>query len=334
MKRIIALLPLAVWCFGCSDSNGDPALGAGSSSGGAAGVSAGGTAGAGLGGSAGAAGTAGTASSGGGSGGVGGAGTGGASGAPSTGGTGGGGGGSCTVADTSGCIPGTTLTFKDKTFVCDKPLSSYGTLPLKVIVDFTPGTLFHGNGLELTTGCAGDSDPNSIDLIVDVRGDGKTFGVGDDAVKVKLKAGYTASIQLTGTANCGPLAPNAHQDGVQLQGGKDITFVDFAIGDYDAGWSTCQGGGGAFFYSGANGNYPQNTDVVRGKFIACNHSLLMGGPATGSVKNASFRSGRTDGSDPACIGYAASKPCMGNAPGVQQSGLTCEKWNTTTKTWQ
>nr|HMR11562.1 hypothetical protein [Polyangiaceae bacterium] len=167
-----------------------------------------------------------------------------------------------------------------------------------------------------------------------VRGDGKTFGVGDDAVKVKLMAGYSASIQLTGKADCGPVGPGAHQDGVQLQGGRDISFVDFVIGDYDSGLSTCIGGGGAFYYSSANGNYPQNTNVVRGKFIACNHSLFTTGQATGAVTGTSFRSGRTDGTDPVCTGFAASNPCLLNAAGVTSTGLTCQKWNKSSKQWQ
>ena len=116
---------------------------------------------------------------------------------------------------------------------------------------------------------------------------------------MRLEAGYNRGIQLTGHADCGPKHDSsAHQDGVQLQGGRDITFVDFTIGDYDGGRSTCQGAGGAFFYSGAGGYEPQNIDVVRGKYIACNHALLVGG-GSGDVSDASFRSGRTDGTDPA-----------------------------------
>lgn len=340
----LLLLACLTLPLGCSSSDGDgEAKGSSAGSGGSAGSSSGGTSGASGGAGGGSSGTAGVAgasgSSAGGGGSAGSAGAAGNAGAGATGGTVGTGGGAstgaCTVADTSGCVPKTTLTFKDKAFVCSKPLSSFGPLPLKVIVDFTPGVPFTGSSaVDLTTGCAGDGDSNSIDLILDVRGDGKTYGVGNDAVKLRREAGYKGSIQITGHADCGPMIPGAHQDGVQAQGGKDVTFVDFSIGDFDGGWSTCQGGGGAFFYSAAQGYYPQSVDVVRGKFIACNHSLFMGGQASGKVSKASFRSGRNDGSDPVCIGLSASNPCTGAAAGVTLSGLTCEKWNATTKQFQ
>ena len=236
--------------------------------------------------------------------------------------------GTCSVANTSGCVPGSTLTFRDAQFTCDRPLASYGRLPLKVVMEYTPGRVFNGNGaVDLITGCLGDGNASTIDLIVDVRGDGRTYGPGQDALKVRLGA---AEIQLTGHADCGPRAGGAHQDGIQLQGGRDITFVDFTVGNYDAGLSTCQGAGGAFFYSGANGNSPQDTHVIRGQYIGCNHSLFIGG-GTGSVSDARFRSGRTDGSDPVCTGYAASPACTGSAPGVTTRNLTCETYNRSTR---
>jgi chitodextrinase len=232
--------------------------------------------------------------------------------------------GSCTIASTAGCVPGTTLTFRDDQFRCDRPLSSYGTLPLKVVLEYTPGRIYSGNGaVDLISGCVGDGNSNTIDLIVDVRGDGRTHGPGQDALKVRLDA---RDIQITGHADCGPREGGAHQDGVQLQGGRNIAFVDFTVGNYEAGLSTCQGAGGAFFYSGANGYTPQDTHVIRGRYIGCNHSLLIGS-GTGSVSDAMFRSGRTDGSDPVCTGYAASEACTGSAPGVSTRNLTCETWS-------
>ena len=86
-----------------------------------------------------------------------------------------------------------------------------------------------------------------------------------------------------------------------MLGGTNLTFRNFEIGNYDAGLSTCQGAGGAFFYSLAS----SNTRVEGGKFIACNHSLFAGIPG-GHVSGALFRSGRTDGTDPVCVGYSAS----------------------------
>jgi hypothetical protein len=225
-------------------------------------------------------------------------------------------------------VPRTTLTFTDDQWVCNRPLSSYGPLPLKVIVDFTPGRTFAGNGaVDLVTGCAGDGNAQTIDLIVDVRGDGRTYGPGVDALKVRHEAGYNGGIQLTGTIQCGPRANGSvHSDGVQLQGGRDITFVDFNVGNYDAGTSTCQGAGGAFFWSAAGGYRPSNIHIVRGKMIACNHSLnATQADGASSVTGGSFRSGRTDGSDPVCTGFASSPACTG-INNVQHSGVTCQNW--------
>ena len=240
-------------------------------------------------------------------------------------------GGTCTIASTAGCVPGSTLTFRDTQFRCDRPLSSYGRLPLKVVLEYTPGRIYTGNGaVDLITGCVGDGNSNTIDLIVDVRGDGRTYGPGQDALKVRLDA---RDIQITGNADCGPRQAGAHQDGIQLQGGTNIAFVDFTVGNYDAGLATCQGAGGAFFYSGANGNTPQDTDVVRGKYIGCNHSLLMGS-GSGSVSDAMFRSGRTDGTDPVCTGFAASPACQGGSGSITTRNLTCENWNRTSRRWE
>lgn len=248
--------------------------------------------------------------------------------------------GDCTIADTSGCVPGTTLRLTDAKFLCDRPLSSYGPLPLKVDVNFTPGRLFGESGaVDLHTGCAGDGDPSTIDLIVDVEGDGVTYGPGVDAFKVRQGAGYAAGIQLTGHVDCGPkYTPFGHQDGVQLQGGRDISFVDFSVGEYASGRSTCQGAGGAFFYSGASGYVPTNIDVVRGSYIACNHSLFVDAGTSGDIVGSRFRSGRNDGSDPLCDAYHASPACTGEDgqidPDVTLASVSCQHWNPTTGRWE
>jgi hypothetical protein len=238
------------------------------------------------------------------------------------------------VADTSGCVPGSTLNLRDAKFFCDRPLSTYGRLPLKVVIEFTPGRPFGGNGaIDLYSGCSGDGNSSTIDLIVDVEGDGTTYGPGADAFKVRQAAGYNNGIQITGHVDCGPRYGDAHQDGVQLQGGRNIAFVDFSIGNYATGRSTCQGAGGAFFYSSAGGYAPSNVDVIRGSYIACNHSLFRGG-GSGDVVAGRFRSGRTDGTDPVCVGYAASPACDGATGGVTMSAVTCQSWNRSADRWE
>jgi hypothetical protein len=239
----------------------------------------------------------------------------------------------CTVASTAGCVPGRTLTLRNRKFLCNRPLASYGRLPLKVVITFTVGRRFGANGaIDLYSGCAGDANPNTIDLIVDVRGNGRSFGPGVDAFKVRQRAGYLRGIQLTGHVDCGPrYSAAAHQDGVQLQGGRNITFVDFSVGRYNTGRSTCQGAGGAFFYSGAMGYRPTNIRVVRGRYIACNHSLFAG-LGSGSVRGARFRSGRTDGTDPKCRGFHGSPPCDIRSA-VSFSNIVCQRWSAQRNRW-
>ena len=168
------------------------------------------------------------------------------------------------MASTSGCVPGTTVTVTNAKWTCNRPLSSYGTLPIKVVVKYTRTTSENG-AVDLVGGCVGDSNASSIDLILDVQGDGRTVGNTVDAVKLRLNP---RNIQITGRANCGPRTPGAHADGIQNQGSTNITFADFQIGNYDAGLATCQGAGGIAFWTGS----PQ-MHFVRGKFVGCNHAL-------------------------------------------------------------
>ena len=235
---------------------------------------------------------------------------------------------------TAGCVPAATLTFTNQTWTCTRPLASYGTLPLRVVMNYTNNqTAF---GVRLGAGCVGDSSSSSIDLILDIRGNGQTFGTADDAIRIMNELPGASNIQITGQANCGKKQSIYHQDGVHAIGGTNITFVDFTIGNYDAGVATCQGAGGMIFYSGA----PRNLNVVRGKFIGCNHGLLDGvAPASGSVVGAMFRTGRFDMATGLCEEgnsgrpYSASPACLTSNPMVTQSGLTCQRWNPRAGQW-
>jgi hypothetical protein len=46
-----------------------------------------------------------------------------------------------------------------------------------------------------------------------------------------------------------------------------------------------------------------------------------------------FRSGRTDGSDPVCTGYASSPACTGSAQ-VTRTNVTCERWSSSSRRFQ
>ena len=204
-------------------------------------------------------------------------------------------------------------------------------LPLRVTMLYT--TMFvppnGGGAVQLDTGCVGDGT-NATDLVLDIRGDGRTHGPGDDAIRIMNDLPGASNLQIEGRADCGRKVGAAHQDGVHVLGGTNITFRNFQIGNYDAGLATCQGAGGAFFYSGAS----NNTRVEGGKYIACNHSLFAGWSG-GHVTGAMFRSGRVDGTDPVCSGYAGSDPCMGPEynRSVTVSGLTCQYWNAGQDRW-
>jgi chitodextrinase len=229
---------------------------------------------------------------------------------------------------------GTTITLTDTFWRCTRPISEYAEngLPLRVVMLYThnyvPPT--GAGAVQLGEGCAGDGT-NATDLILDIRGDGRTYGPGDDAIRIMNSRPGASNLQIEGRADCGGRVGSAHQDGIQVLGGTNVTFRNFEIGDYDAGLATCQGAGGAFFYSLSS----TNTRVEGGKYIACNHALFAGTEG-GHVANAMFRSGRTDGSDPVCVGYAASDPCMGPeyGRGVTVSGLTCQAWERTQDRWE
>ena len=184
--------------------------------------------------------------------------------------------------------------------------------------------------MQLGDGCVGDGT-NATDLVLDIRGDGRNYGPGDDAIRIMNDLPGASNLQIEGRANCGPRAVGSHQDGVQVLGGTNITFRNFQIGNYDAGLSTCQGAGGAFFYSMNS----SNIRVEGGKFIACNHSLFAGAPS-GHVSGAMFRSGRSDGTDPVCVGYAGSPACVGPVlgSGVTTSGISCQRWNWGLDRWE
>ncbi len=219
------------------------------------------------------------------------------------------------------CKPGTKITVTNEIWQCNKPLSSYGPLPIKVIsISTTAWT--DGAAVTVNSGCTG-SEGTGVNLIVDVRGEGPQSpnGPGHDAFKTRVNP---QNLRITGSMQCGRRAPDAHQDALQIQGGTNITFVNVeAGGDYDAGLSTCQGAGGGPFYSL---NQISNVDVLGGKWISCNHALNGGHPGSDNdIVDAKFRSGRDDGSDPSCVAFYSSPPCVNTAP-LRLTNITCEQW--------
>ena len=252
--------------------------------------------------------------------------------------------GNCTINDTSGCVPATAITITDTFWQCTQPLSNYGPLPIKVTANFTGPWVPSGGGgaIQLGQGCTGDSNSSSVDLILDVKGDGQTFGSGEDAIRLMNANPGPTNIQITGHADCGKQVADNHSDGIQAISGRDITFVDFTIGDYDAGRATCQGAGGVVFYSGGGGNVPVNLVILRGSYIGCNHALGFNPyNNTGVVVDAKWRSGRnaTNGGPAGeCLGsdgqpFFTSSPCpsasqLAQMPNFVFTGNTCQQWST------
>lgn len=231
---------------------------------------------------------------------------------------------SCSAADYTAwtweqCKPGTTIRVTNEGWHCSQPLATYGPPPIKVILISTE-PWSDGAAVTVNSGCVG-SPGSDINLILDIRGDGplSSNGSGVDAFKTRVNP---ENLRITGSIQCGRRIPNAHQDAIQIQGGTNITFVNVeAGGDYDAGLSTCQGAGGAPFYSL---NEITNVDVLGGKFIGCNKALNGNNALPGSdVTGAKFRSGRT--TDPNCAGFAASRPCL-NTSSLKLLNVTCEQW--------
>lgn len=138
---------------------------------------------------------------------------------------------------------------------CDRLLSNYGPLPIEVTVDIPNNQSSGQTGVLIghpTVGaCVGDGDPNTIDLIVWVVGNGGSRGPSEDAVKIGDSA---RDIEFTGDIECGLQTPIAHQDGVQFQGNADrITAYGLTSGNpaVSSAW-TCDGSGGGWFVSNTN----------------------------------------------------------------------------------
>ncbi len=222
----------------------------------------------------------------------------------------------CNTDDTSGCVPGSVLELDEQKFNCTESLediaaengvgSEPGVLPLLVRIthdeptDYTPAPIDLRNGCTGLEGntpvtrsddCETDSatcysgegyEPGDVDLILDVQGDGLTYGTVTDAIKVRLTA---SDIVVTGHVDCGPKGPGAdgiyntgddsHQDGLQVQGGERITVVDFEWGDWATDTSTCGGGCGAFCVGLNNNNPVEDVVCIRCKAVTCNWGMSV-----------------------------------------------------------
>ncbi len=165
-------------------------------------------------------------------------------------------------ASASRLAPGRVIRTR-RSWECTGRLRRYGRLPIKVVSNMrNPGD---GDAIRLI-GCRGDGDRSTVDLILDVNGNGRGRGTAFDAVRI----GYdTRGLVVTGDVECGRrhTNPAIHQDIVQALSGRNVVFRNFTSGKRRTGRWTCWGAGGGWYVTWANGRIPRN--------LICNHCRLV-----------------------------------------------------------
>jgi len=208
----------------------------------------------------------------------------------------------------TGCQPRSRIVRTNAGFSCTRALSviarnngingNPGRLPLLVKINFTTYRAIDPGVVEIRRGCRGDGNNRTIDLILEIDGNGRTQGGTSDAIKVRENP---HDIQITGYANCGPegLGPDgrpdtnddSHQDGAQIQGGTRIEFIDFTWGDWAARRATCQGAAGTFVPGSVNSWPVRYMACIRCKSVSCNHGMLISRSHGTLVEDSWWRSG-------------------------------------------
>ena len=191
-------------------------------------------------------------------------------------------------------------------------------------------------GVQLGAQCVGDGNPATVDIVLSAIGANGIQGPYGDAIRVMNASPGARGIVLTGDFNCGRGRSGNHQDGVQAIGGKDITWRDMRVGLNGVdGAPSCQGAGGAMFYSSASPTVPQNMRVEGGEFRGCNTGVRAGGGSgqSGHIQDAAFRNGYDESSggcrDSGGSQYNQGPSCvLDDEPPitVTTQNITCDKW--------
>jgi len=186
--------------------------------------------------------------------------------------------------------PGTVIT-TSQAWTCRGALAAFGPLPIKV-VSTMPNPGDH-NAVNLV-GCYGDGDPATVDLVLDVRGNGSDRGTAYDAVRIGQDA---RDLVVTGNVECGARHSNpaVHQDVVQALSGNRIEFRDFTTGDPETGRWTCWGAGGGWFVNWANGDVPTDVVCVRCKLATYNQNLRIDRSVRSGARDSVFGYSRSYG---------------------------------------
>jgi hypothetical protein len=188
-----------------------------------------------------------------------------------------------------------------RSWECRGRLRAYGRLPIKVISNMpNPGD---GDAIRLI-GCRGDGKRRTVDLILDVNGNGRDRGTASDAVRIGMDA---RDLKVTGDVECGArhTNPSIHQDIVQALSGRNIRFVNFTSGNMRTGDWTCWGAGGGWYVTWANGGIPTNLICNHCRLSTCNQNLRIDESVHSGAKNSYFRYHRSYGK---FIGDEARRP--------------------------
>jgi len=171
-----------------------------------------------------------------------------------------------------------------RSWECRGSLRRYGRLPIKVISNMpNPG---NGDAIRLI-GCYGDGNRTTVDLILDVNGNGRGLGTAFDAVRIGQNA---RDMVVTGDVECGRkhTDPGIHQDIVQALSGRNIVFRNFTSGNPTTGRWTCWGAGGGWYITWANGDIPTNLICNRCRLATYNQNLRIGESVRSGARNSVF----------------------------------------------
>ncbi|HXV96619.1 MAG TPA: hypothetical protein VD695_08725 [Gaiellaceae bacterium] len=190
--------------------------------------------------------------------------------------------------------PAATTITTTRPWTCTGSLASFGELPVKVVSTIAnAGPNDNDNAINLR-GCRGDGDPATIDLILDIRGNGRDVGTSYDAVRIGQNA---HDLVVTGNAECGARNsnPSIHQDIVQALSGNRIEFRDFTSGDPFTGRWTCWGAGGGWYITWANGTIPTDLICLRCVLATYNQNLRIGESIRSGARDSVFGYSRSYG---------------------------------------
>jgi hypothetical protein len=188
---------------------------------------------------------------------------------------------------------GTVIT-TNRPWNCTGPLSSFGTLPVKVVSTIANASANDNDNAVSLRGCSGDGDPATIDLILDIRGNRGAVGTSYDAVRIGQNA---HDLVVTGNAECGARSsnPSIHQDIVQALSGSRIEFRDFTSGNPETGQWTCWGAGGGWYVTWANAGIPTDLICLRCKLATFNQNLRVGESLRSGARDSVFGFSRSYG---------------------------------------